>query len=705
MKKVRFSIGGKILGGFLLLLTLFAITAITSILTLNSGIRLTERTIEVTDPSADAIVDFMAMVNESEKLITSWVYLQNNEDNKQALKDLHHAYPQQKEVLMQLSKLWDNDEQVYQLDSIFSQFEALLESEQEIMSSLVSFDDYEDPMAKLLAENMIEDSILPRTKEIRQQLTEIDAIKQREAETAQSENIASYLQLRKIILALGLATIVLGIIGALVLSRMITRPISYLKEVIVELGKGRLPEDDMQSSRKFNQDEVGEMADAVNGLVKGLRDTSAFAENIGKGQYESEFSPLSEEDVLGNSLLGMRDNLQQVAQEDKIRNWATEGSAKFGELLRQNSENVHELTQTILSNLITYMHANQGGLYIIQNEAEGEEPYMSLEACYAWDREKYLDQKIYHGEGLAGQAWQEKDTIYLTDVPDDYITITSGLGDANPTCILIIPLVVNEQVYGVIELASFEEFKPYEVEFMQKIAESIASTISSAKINTQTQQLLEESQQMTEQMQAQEEEMRQNMEELQATQEEMHRKQRELENTLGEAKQREAGFEESENRLFAIINNIPKFIFWKNKDLEFMGCNDAFAKLAGATSSQEVIGKTDFDFWPDNAEAFRTDDQQIIDSKEAKLDFEESQTDNQGNKSCMRVSKVPLTNQYGEVLGVLGMFEDITAYKDQLSELEETKQQLQQTEEELKQIVLLMREKGLEIEEVKSKDQ
>ncbi|MEM9831808.1 MAG: GAF domain-containing protein [Bacteroidota bacterium] len=522
MKKVRFSIGGKILGGFLTLIVLFAINAGISIVTLNSGISLTERTTEVTNPSADAIVNFLSMVSESEKLITSWVYLQNNEDNKQALKDLHTEYPQQKEVLLQLSSAWDDSIQTKELDTVFTQFEALIGAEQEIMTSLVSFEDYEDPMAKLMAESMIEDEVIPRTKEIRQQLTEISSIKEQEAEQAQTENIASYLQLRQVILILGAMTVVLGLIGAFWISGLITRPIAYLKKIILELGEGRLPEEDAQKSYKFSNDEVGEMADAVDGLVKGLQGTSEFAENIGKGEYNAEFTPLSDEDILGNALINMRDNLRKVAEEDKVRSWATEGTAQFGELLRQNNSDMKQLTQTILSHLISYLHANQGGLYLVQGEKE-DEPFMALEACYAWDREKYLDQKIYKGEGLAGQSWQEQDTIYLTDVPDDYVTIASGLGEANPTSIVIVPLLINEEVYGVIELASFEEFKPYEIEFLQKIAESIASTVSTVKINARTQNLLAESQEMTEQMQAQEEEMRQNMEELQATQEEMER--------------------------------------------------------------------------------------------------------------------------------------------------------------------------------------
>jgi transcriptional regulator with GAF, ATPase, and Fis domain len=145
---------------------------------------------------------------------------------------------------------------------------------------------------------------------------------------------------------------------------------------------------------------------------------------------------------------------------------------------------------------------------------------------------KFQNHKIYRGEGLAGQAWQEGDIVYLTEVPQNYIKITSGLGDANPTSVLIVPLKVNDQIFGVVEIASFSLFQDFEMEFVQKIAESIASTISSVKINARTQHLLEESQEMTEQMRAQEEEMRQNMEELQATQEEMQRSQSETDSTL-----------------------------------------------------------------------------------------------------------------------------------------------------------------------------
>ena len=224
----------------------------------------------------------------------------------------------------------------------------------------------------------------------------------------------------------------------------------------------------------------------------------------------------------------MRGNLSRVAEEDKKRNWATEGQAKFGEILRTNNSDVQKLSDEIIANLVKYLKANQGALYIIDDTEDSEESTMSMTSCYAWDKKKFLNQKVHKGEGLAGQAWQEMDTVYLTDVPQNYIRITSGLGDANPTCILIVPLKVNDQIFGVAEIASFNTMKDYEIEFVQKIGESIASTVSSVKVNTRTQRLLEESQQMTEQMRAQEEEMRQNMEELQATQEGMKRQESEM---------------------------------------------------------------------------------------------------------------------------------------------------------------------------------
>ena len=525
MKNGKISVGAKIFGGFIALIFVFSINAVVSVITINDSKKTIQETAEIIDPSAKAIEDFLLMTKESKMLITNWVYLQNNQEDKDALKELQNfRYPALKDELQELTMYWsDKEKQI--IDSVFTNFDELIEIEQEIMTTLISFEDYEDPMLKLVGANIVEDEVLPSISELEKQLSTLSEIKQAQADEAQASIISASNYLRNITLILGLVTITIGLIGAFLLSRSITHPISYVKDIVVKLSRGELPERDRDQSQSFSRDEIGEMAHAVDGLVSGLRATSTFAENIGRGQYDASFTPLSEQDVLGNALLEMRDNLSTVAEEDEIRRWATEGTATFGELLRQNSGSVRELCNAILTHLIEYLHANQGGFFIVQDDEASDELYMTLEACYAWDRQKYIEQKIYRGEGLAGQAWMEKDTLYITDVPDEYVTISSGLGEANPTSILIVPLIVSDEVYGVIEVASFDEYQPHEIEFMKKIAESIASTISTARNNTKTRRLLEETTQMSEQMQAQEEEMRQNMEEIQATQEEMARKQ------------------------------------------------------------------------------------------------------------------------------------------------------------------------------------
>lgn len=525
MKNLRFTIGNKILLGFLGLIIVFAINAATSVIIGINNNSTIKNSSEVVNPSVSALKDFKLLVIRSKMLVTNWVYLPNNDEDKADLKNLHgFEYPELRERLGKLMTSWEKED-IQLMDSIYTDFDALIEVQKEIMSDLVSFEDYEDAMIKFGAEESIEGSVLPMSNSLITKIDKISGVKEKEAREAEASIISRSERLSNTTIILTVIITIIGLIGGFFMARSITRPINYIKEVIVELGKGILPKD---NNRRFGNDEIGEMAIAVDNLVEGLKSTSYFAENIGKGNYDSDYKPLSEEDVLGNALIDMRDNLKKVAEEDKRRSWATEGMALFGEILRKNTDNLSKLSDDIMSNLVKYLKANQGGLYIVQN-TEGDEPYMEMTACYAWDKKKYLEQKVFEGEGLTGQSWLERDTIYMTEIPDDYIKITSGLGEANPSSILIVPLKVNEEVYGVIEIASFNNFQRFEIDFVEKIAESIASTISSVKINETTQKLLEESQELTEQMRAQEEEMRQNMEELQATQEEMQRGQRDRE--------------------------------------------------------------------------------------------------------------------------------------------------------------------------------
>lgn len=223
----------------------------------------------------------------------------------------------------------------------------------------------------------------------------------------------------------------------------------------------------------------------------------------------------------------LQNTLKQVEEsrkEDEKRNWAATGLARFSEMLR-NSHTLNEIYSELISGIVKYLDANQAALFELTGE-EGEK-HLEMTACYAYGRKKHLQKTIAIGQGLVGQTYLEGQTLKLSQIPADYVSITSGLGEATPRFMIIVPLKINEQIEGILEIASFKVIEDYQIAFLEKLGESIASAIASHKITIQTEKLLAQSKIQTEELRSQEEEMRQNMEELQATQEEMYRKEKE----------------------------------------------------------------------------------------------------------------------------------------------------------------------------------
>lgn len=396
---------------------------------------------------------------------------------------------------------------------------------------------------------------------------------------------------------------------------------------------------------------------------------SGFIESVSAGQYQVELDTSDETDNLSRLLVKMKNKLKDNAEEDRKRNWTTSGLAQIGDILRGNA-NAEALYDQIIKFVVKYTHSSQGGLFILNDEDE-ESRMLELCACYAFERKKFIQKKLDIGEGLVGQCFLEGQRIHLKEVPEAYVSITSGLGGSTPRSVLLVPLKVNDKIFGVIELASFRYYEDYEMVLVEKLGESIASAISNVRVNDKTRILLEQTQQQAEEMKAQEEEIRQNMEELEATQEEMRRKQLLLEEELKQSQQQsemlrlqEVKLTHSQDTLQAIVDNIPRAIFWKDRELRFLGCNKIFANIAGAASPQELIGKSDYDMaWSAQADAYRKDDQEVMASRRSKLDIEEVNISSEGTESWVRTSKVPVVDQHGELVAILGMFEDITAWK------------------------------------------
>ncbi|HZI25362.1 MAG TPA: methyl-accepting chemotaxis protein, partial [Chryseolinea sp.] len=329
---IRLTIGNKILGGFLILIVLFVVNGAIIFWKGNVIDNVVNSSSQVYRPSQDAIKDFILMVTRSKMLVTNWVYLQTNQEDKNALKLLQdNEYPALQEKIKKLMTTWETDSQRYQMDTVFYKFDTLLTVQKEsIMANLQSFEHYEDPLTKLLAEDAVESQVIPRTTDLISRLNRVAVTQNGVTARSDRDVIDSIRSLRNYTIILGSGIIVIGLMSAIFLMRTITKPVNFLKNVVVKLGRGELVE---EKQGNFSNDEIGEMAVAMDNLVSGLKDTSLFAENIGNGNYKTEFKPLSEHDVMGNALINMRDNLSKVAEDYKKRNWATEGMAKFGEIL------------------------------------------------------------------------------------------------------------------------------------------------------------------------------------------------------------------------------------------------------------------------------------------------------------------------------------------------------------------------------------
>lgn len=470
----------------------------------------------------------------------------------------------------------------------------------------------------------------------------------------------SKVTLTSLITFAALVNIVMLALGYRLISRRLLQPLKVIGNTAADIIAGNLA-NELHYSRN---DEVGKVTGAINNLMANLKNATTFIQQIGKGELNASYNDLDEktakdQNTIAGSLLVMRDQMLKVAEEEKQRNWTTEGLAKFVEILRSNIDNVEDFTHNIISSVVEYLKANQGALFLVNDEEQNIQ--LEMMACYAYHKRKYLHKRIAPGEGLIGQAFLEQETIYMTQVPQNYVSIRSGLGGATPGSLLIVPLKMNDKIHGVIEIASFNTFKPYEIEFIEKLGENIASTLANVKINNKTRKLLEESQMLTEQMRAQEEEMRQNMEELEATQEEMRRAQEQAINQTKEL----AEFSASVNRSTIIIEF--------NADGTVLNVNEKFSELTGY-SREEIIGKPhtyyvakedivagSFDkLW----HQLRTEEYLEKDVRRLKKD---------GSIFWLRAYYFPIRNENNELKKITCICSDITSEKLEIEELRKLK--------------------------------
>ncbi len=252
-------------------------------------------------------------------------------------------------------------------------------------------------------------------------------------------------------------------------------------------------------------DNVNELA---SNLTTQVRSIAEVATAVTKGDLSRSIMVEAQGEVaaLKDTINEMIQNLKETTRINTEQDWLKTNLAKFTRML-QGQRNLVNVSDTILSQLSPLVSAQQGAFYIVEEDDDG--PELRLLSSYAYHERKRLNNRFRPGEGLVGQCYVERERILISDVPADYIKISSALGDSPPFSIIVLPVLFEGQVRAVIELASFQRFTPIHISFMDQLTESIGIVLNTIAAMDRTEELLQQSQTLTEQLRGRQEELEQ----------------------------------------------------------------------------------------------------------------------------------------------------------------------------------------------------
>jgi HAMP domain-containing protein/signal transduction histidine kinase/CheY-like chemotaxis protein len=254
-----------------------------------------------------------------------------------------------------------------------------------------------------------------------------------------------------------------------------------------------------------------DLTDNVNAMAANLttqvRAIAEVATAVTKGDLTRSISVEAEGEVaaLKDNINQMIANLRETTQKNTEQDWLKTNLAKFTRML-QGQRDLETVSKLILSELAPLVYAQHGMFYLMELN-DGQSPLLKLISTYAYRERKHLANRFHLGEGLVGQCALEKERILLTEVPPDYIKISSGLGEASPLNVVVLPVLFEGQVTAVIELASFHRFSEIHLTFFDQLTESIAIVLNTIAASMRTEELLKQSQSLAEELQTQQKEL------------------------------------------------------------------------------------------------------------------------------------------------------------------------------------------------------
>ncbi len=305
-------IGSKIWGSFLILILTILFTGIYSVVTLGNGMGSLDIISNELTPVTDQLIRFRDLVKDSKMYTSNWVYVSAYDADKQKLIEIHdRIYPMLQKEIESIAQTIDEEKTRNELVDLLGKTSNLMNTQKEVMQSLQTFENYEDAMVLFIAEDQIENDVIPNSDVIIDGIESIIQSRQIILNEINDQMQASFAGLRRAIWISGILGVGFALIISFLLVKSILNPINKIVSRISKLSLGKIPEVLVLKSK----DEIGRIGESLNALIIGFTSTTKFAEKIKNGDLEADYTSLSKEDVLGLSLMEMRDNLKKVIDE------------------------------------------------------------------------------------------------------------------------------------------------------------------------------------------------------------------------------------------------------------------------------------------------------------------------------------------------------------------------------------------------------
>lgn len=530
VNKKRIALDKKIYGVFFLVVGIVIINAIVSSWVAITNRDRNEYLNSVVNPSLESLHELHVITLKSRSYITNWIYFQNVRPEKSMINDLNErSFQRTKRKLLELAELSNDQKFKSSLMEVLGGFQQLVERENEVMKILNTFSDYQDPVKKFTAEELLESEIFPLSEIIIQKLEAIVRNKRDESAIAQNNMMISLSGLLVVVVGLSSLIIISILAVFLFMSSSILGPVMKMREAILKMSRGEFP--NLNFKRPKNA--VGETLDALSLLLTSMKHTSEFARNIGKGNFDSDFEPLSENDVQGKALLEMRERLKKTYESEQARNWVSEGVAHLTSVIQKNPDNLEQLANEFCSTLVRYTKAGQAAVFIHEKTKDGND-VLKLAGGYALNA-ALSGSSIPANQGVVGQCFTTGEVISLSGLDDSLFIYRSGLSEFKPSWILLLPLVASGRKVGVLEVSGFSQPENKVTELINRTSEHLGMAVFSVQANIMTRSLLEETMKQADELAAQKQELdwaNQNLlnksKALELSQEELRQQQEEL---------------------------------------------------------------------------------------------------------------------------------------------------------------------------------